>query len=113
MTGPRQYPQRTVVATARLGLEGVVVKERGAPYRPGRRSRAWIKIKHTTTGRFVSRSAHSNKRVPTSRTSKAGWRIQARDAGRSRRRSRTTYPRPSLRIPSSRDSRRAKMTRTP
>lgn len=45
--------EAAVGATARLGLEGVVVKERRAPYRPGRRSRAWIKIKHTTIGRFV------------------------------------------------------------
>jgi bifunctional non-homologous end joining protein LigD len=40
-------------ATARHGLEGVVVKDTSAPYRPGVRSRAWIKIKHTTVSRLV------------------------------------------------------------
>ena len=40
-------------ATARHGLEGVVVKDAAAPYRPGVRSRAWIKIKHTTVSRLV------------------------------------------------------------
>ncbi len=45
--------EAAVEATARWGLEGVVVKERRAPYRPGRRSRAWVKVKHTTIGRFV------------------------------------------------------------
>jgi bifunctional non-homologous end joining protein LigD len=45
--------EAAVDATARLGLEGVVVKVRKAPYRPGRRSRAWIKVKHTTVSRFV------------------------------------------------------------
>jgi len=39
--------------TARFGLEGVVVKDRRAPYHPGRRSRAWVKVKHTTLSRFV------------------------------------------------------------
>jgi bifunctional non-homologous end joining protein LigD len=29
-----------------LGLEGVVAKRRDAPYRPGRRSTAWVKLKH-------------------------------------------------------------------
>ena len=32
-------------AAAELGLEGVVAKRRDAPYRPGRRSRAWVKVK--------------------------------------------------------------------
>jgi bifunctional non-homologous end joining protein LigD len=31
----------------------VVVKDTSAPYRPGVRSRAWIKIKHTTVTRLV------------------------------------------------------------
>lgn len=30
-----------------LGLEGIVAKRRTAAYSPGRRSRAWIKVKHT------------------------------------------------------------------
>ncbi len=29
-----------------LGLEGVIGKELGSPYRPGRRSRDWVKVKH-------------------------------------------------------------------
>lgn len=40
-------------ATSRFGLEGVVLKDRTAPYRPGLRTRAWIKVKHTEVGRFV------------------------------------------------------------
>lgn len=35
-----------LAATADQGLEGVIAKRRDAPYRPGRRSDAWIKIKH-------------------------------------------------------------------
>ncbi|WCO69250.1 RNA ligase family protein [Iamia majanohamensis] len=42
-----------VDATSEFGLEGVVVKDRSAPYRPGQRTRAWIKVKHTTVSRFV------------------------------------------------------------
>lgn len=33
-------------ASRGLGLEGVVAKRVDAPYEPGRRSRAWIKVKH-------------------------------------------------------------------
>ncbi len=33
-------------ATARQGLEGVVAKRVDSPYEPGRRSGAWIKVKH-------------------------------------------------------------------
>ncbi len=36
-----------------LGLEGVMAKDRSAPYRSGRRSTAWIKIKHHRTQEVV------------------------------------------------------------
>ncbi|WP_309711330.1 non-homologous end-joining DNA ligase, partial [Pseudolysinimonas sp.] len=40
----------TAVATSRkLGLEGVIAKRASSPYRLGRRSRDWLKIKHTLT----------------------------------------------------------------
>ncbi len=42
------------IATSRkLGLEGVIAKRRGSPYRVGRRSRDWLKIKHTLTQEVV------------------------------------------------------------
>lgn len=42
------------VATSRqLGLEGVLAKRAGSPYRLGRRSRDWLKIKHTRTQEVV------------------------------------------------------------
>jgi bifunctional non-homologous end joining protein LigD len=34
------------------GLEGIVAKRLGSPYRPGRRSRAWLKVKNFTRERF-------------------------------------------------------------
>ncbi|MBN9606862.1 MAG: ATP-dependent DNA ligase [Actinomycetales bacterium] len=36
-----------------LGLEGVVAKRRDAPYRAGRRSRDWLKLKHELTQEVV------------------------------------------------------------
>ena len=36
-----------------LGLEGIVAKRRDAPYSAGRRSRSWIKVKHTLTQEVV------------------------------------------------------------
>jgi bifunctional non-homologous end joining protein LigD len=36
-------------ASRRLGLEGVVAKRRDSPYRPGRRSDEWLKIKNVLT----------------------------------------------------------------
>lgn len=38
--------EAAVEASRTLGLEGVMAKRRDAPYRPGRRSADWIKIKH-------------------------------------------------------------------
>jgi bifunctional non-homologous end joining protein LigD len=40
-------------ATREQGLEGVVAKRLDAPYRPGTRSRAWVKCKHMRTANFV------------------------------------------------------------
>lgn len=40
-------------ATREQGLEGVIGKRLDAPYRPGARSRAWIKLKHIRRQEFV------------------------------------------------------------
>lgn len=40
-------------ATREQGLEGVVAKRLDSPYRPGVRTKLWVKCKHWTTGRFV------------------------------------------------------------
>ncbi len=40
-------------ATAQQGLEGVVAKRLGSPYRPGVRSSDWVKVKHWRVGEFV------------------------------------------------------------
>jgi bifunctional non-homologous end joining protein LigD len=42
-----------LAASRALGLEGVMAKKRDAPYRLGRRSRDWIKLKHTRTQEVV------------------------------------------------------------
>lgn len=39
--------------TRELGLEGVMAKRTDAPYRPGRRSGEWLKIKHVRRQEFV------------------------------------------------------------
>lgn len=39
-------------AACAQGLEGIIAKERLSPYLPGRRSRAWIKVRRTRTGTF-------------------------------------------------------------
>lgn len=44
---------RLAEATAAQGLEGVVSKRAGSPYRPGRRSPDWRKIVHRRTDSFV------------------------------------------------------------
>ena len=44
----------TALATSRkLGLEGIMAKRRDSPYREGKRSRDWIKLKHTLTQEVV------------------------------------------------------------
>ena len=40
-------------ASTSLGLEGVVAKRRDSTYAPGRRSRAWVKVKHHHTQEIV------------------------------------------------------------
>ncbi len=40
-------------ATRQRGLEGVIAKRVSSPYEPGRRSGAWLKIKHRLTQEFV------------------------------------------------------------
>jgi bifunctional non-homologous end joining protein LigD len=40
-------------ATREQGLEGVVAKRLDSPYRPGVRTKLWLKCKHWRTGRFV------------------------------------------------------------
>jgi bifunctional non-homologous end joining protein LigD len=42
-----------LAATRDHGLEGVVAKRLTSPYRPGRRSRSWLKIKHYDRAPFV------------------------------------------------------------
>jgi bifunctional non-homologous end joining protein LigD len=42
-----------LAATAAQGLEGIVVKRRAGPYRPGRRSADWQKLLHYQTDTFV------------------------------------------------------------
>ena len=44
----------TALATSKkLGIEGVMAKRRDSPYRAGKRSRDWIKLKHTLTQEVV------------------------------------------------------------
>ncbi len=45
--------QRLLEATAEQGLEGIVAKRLDCRYEPGRRSGAWVKIKHTQRQEFV------------------------------------------------------------
>ncbi len=40
-------------ATAEQGLEGIVSKRLDSPYRPGERSRAWLKFPHRLRGSYV------------------------------------------------------------
>lgn len=42
-----------LAATARQGLEGLVAKRRDAPYEPGRRTGAWIKVKNVNSQEVV------------------------------------------------------------
>src|SRR5207248_4214479 len=40
-------------AVRRLGLEGVVAKRRSSIYQPGKRTRAWVKVKFNRRQEFV------------------------------------------------------------
>ncbi|MFC5501286.1 ATP-dependent DNA ligase [Lysinimonas soli] len=42
-----------LATSEKLGLEGVIAKRRDSPYRAGKRSRDWIKLKHTLTQEVV------------------------------------------------------------
>ncbi|MGQ0825522.1 MAG: non-homologous end-joining DNA ligase [Actinomycetota bacterium] len=43
----------TLEVSRQFGLEGVIAKRRNDIYEPGRRSRAWLKVKHTLRQEFV------------------------------------------------------------
>lgn len=43
----------TLAVSREQRLEGVVAKRRTSPYRPGRRSPDWVKVKHVSTDEFV------------------------------------------------------------
>jgi bifunctional non-homologous end joining protein LigD len=45
--------EHAVAASRQLGLEGVMAKKREGVYSPGRRSRTWLKIKHTAAQEVV------------------------------------------------------------
>ncbi len=40
-------------AARNLGLEGIVAKDRNSPYQPGKRSKHWLKVKHSRTANLV------------------------------------------------------------
>ena len=40
-------------ASTKLGLEGIVAKDKQSPYQPGKRSRHWLKVKHTRSANLV------------------------------------------------------------
>ncbi len=46
-------PATILAASAEQGLEGVVCKRLASPYRPGRRSPDWVKVKHVRTQEVV------------------------------------------------------------
>ena len=61
-------------AVAEQGLEGIVAKKRGSPYRPGVRSRDWRKVPHLR----IAPSFTSKTMIPTSSYSETcsrplGW----------------------------------------
>jgi bifunctional non-homologous end joining protein LigD len=45
--------QDILAATVQNGLEGVIAKRRASPYRPGRRSPDWVKVKSFRTQEVV------------------------------------------------------------
>lgn len=45
--------EAALAASGRFGLEGIVVKDAGSPYRPGERSDRWLKVKHSRTQEVV------------------------------------------------------------
>jgi bifunctional non-homologous end joining protein LigD len=52
-TGAEDGTGRALLEASRAhGLEGVVAKRTSSPYRPGRRSQAWLKVKNLTRERY-------------------------------------------------------------
>ncbi|MEV4566569.1 non-homologous end-joining DNA ligase [Nonomuraea sp. NPDC049419] len=47
------HAQRAFESSQQLGLEGVVCKRLASPYRPGRRSSEWTKVKNVSTAEVV------------------------------------------------------------
>jgi bifunctional non-homologous end joining protein LigD len=45
--------KKALATSSKLGLEGVMAKKRDSPYRENKRSRDWIKLKHTLTQEVV------------------------------------------------------------
>ncbi|MEO8094567.1 MAG: ATP-dependent DNA ligase [Pseudolysinimonas sp.] len=45
--------KKALATSSKLGLEGVMAKRHDSPYREGKRSRDWIKLKHTRTQEVV------------------------------------------------------------
>jgi bifunctional non-homologous end joining protein LigD len=45
--------KKALATSIKLGLEGVMAKKRDSPYRDGKRSRDWIKLKHTLAQEVV------------------------------------------------------------
>jgi bifunctional non-homologous end joining protein LigD len=54
-TPPAWYSdgESVLAAAAEQGLEGIIAKRRDSPYRPGRRSDSWVKVKHLRTQEVV------------------------------------------------------------
>ncbi|MGV9310370.1 ATP-dependent DNA ligase [Nonomuraea sp. NPDC004354] len=47
------HAQAALESSLQLGLEGIVCKRVDSPYRPGRRSGDWVKVKHHQTAEVV------------------------------------------------------------
>ncbi|MGW5689217.1 ATP-dependent DNA ligase, partial [Nonomuraea sp. NPDC003754] len=53
------HTQAALEASLQLALEGVVSKRVDSPYRPGRRSADWVKVKHHQTAEVVIGGWHA------------------------------------------------------
>jgi len=62
---PLAPPQELLAACREIGMEGYVAKKADAPYLPGRRSSAWIKVKCIRRREFVVGGWSSGKRGRT------------------------------------------------